>query len=343
MRGISLQLIDKGASLLNQSGRTRWICYLIAGLIITIGVLFSGCTDNPGDIVPEGKKGLVIACTIPPQEELITAVTGDTAHVIVMVPPGASPHTFEPSPSQIATLESADLYIALGSGIEFENRWLDRIRGMYPHLQIVNLSEDLSLLPAVEHTHEEDVHDEQVHDDHDEHDQQEEHGADAHKHEGGLDPHVWLSLKNAAIIVETIADVVSDIRPDMRDTYMENRDSYLGRISSVDESIRTSLSDLQNRKILVYHDSFGYFCRDYDLTQITVEVSGKEPSARTLAGIIDTAREDGITIIFMQPEFSTKGADTLASELGATVVLISPLAGDYLDNMQYIAERIAGR
>lgn len=342
MKKFSFKLNDEGASLLIQSGYSRRILPLIAGLI-TLGILFAGCTDNPGDIVPEGDNRLVIACTIPPQEELITAVTGDTAHVIVMVPPGASPHTFEPSPSQIATLESADLYIALGSGIEFENRWLDRIRGMYPHLKIVNLSENLSLLPAEDHTHEEDLHVEQVHEDHDEHEQQEGHGADAHKHEGGLDPHVWLSLKNAARMVETIADVLSAENPEMKETYTENRDRYLGRISAVDESIRTSLSDLQNRKILVYHDAFGYFCRDYDLTQITVEVFGKEPSARTLAGIIETARKEGITIIFMQPEFSTKGADTLAAELSATVVLISPLAGDYLDNMQYIAERIAGR
>lgn len=340
MKKFSFKLNDEGVSLLIQSGYSRRILPLIAGLI-TLGILFAGCTDNPGDIVPEGDNRLVIACTIPPQEELITAVTGDTAHVIVMVPPGASPHTFEPSPSQIATLESADLYIALGSGIEFENRWLDRIRGMYPHLKIVNLSENLSLLHAEEHTHEEDLHDEL--DDHDEHKEQEGHGADAHKHEGGIDPHVWLSLKNAASMVETIADVLLAENPEMKETYTENRDRYLGRISAVDESIRTSLSDLQNRKILVYHDAFGYFCRDYDLTQITVEVSGKEPSARTLAGIIETARKEGITIIFMQPEFSTKGADTLAAELSATVVLISPLAGDYLDNMQYIAERIAGR
>lgn len=339
MKKISLELKYKGPSLLIQLGGVKSVVPLIAGLIITICVLLAGCTDTPGEIVPDGDKGLVIACTIPPQEEMITAVTGSRAKVVVMVPPGASPHTFEPSPSQLATLESAVLYVALGSGIEFENRWLDRIRGMYPGLQIVNLSENLSLIPVKGHTHDEDLHD-----DHDEDEvHQEEHDGDAHDHQGRFDPHVWLSLKNAAIMVETIADVLSEVNPEMKKTYLENRDQYLGRISSVDETIRTSLRDLQNRKILVYHDSFGYFCRDYDLTQITVEVSGKEPSARTLAGIIETARKEGITIIFMQPEFSTKGADTLAAELSATVVLISPLAGDYLDNMQYIAERIAGR
>jgi len=279
----------------------------------------SGCTEQT---TRSASEPLVIACTIPPQEEFIRAVAGDNpVSVLVMVPPGANPHTYEPTPSQIAQMESANLYLALGSGIEFENRWLSQIRSMYPNLSIIMTAEQIDLIPA-DHLHEE-------HEDPQHHDEQ------------GMDPHVWLSLQNTARIVNKTADAMVHERPYMRDVFYANRDRYTSQLFEVDHTIRSTLKSLQNRAILVYHPAFVYFCRDYNLTQIAIEENGREPSAQHLAAIITQAQNEGIRLIFAEPESSTKQAETLARELNGTVVLISPLAGNYLENMQRIADHIA--
>ena len=293
-------------------------------LVLCWCVLFlcvCGCTDQEE---VSSFHPLVIACTIPPQEEFIRAVAGDyNVSVLVMVPPGASPHTFEPTPSQIAGLESADLYIALGSGIEFENRWMERITRTYPTMPVINASHSIKVHRA-EHTHEHESED-----------------ADQESHDS-FDPHVWLSLQNAARIVNTTAEAMADARPEMRDTFYSNRDKYLENLADIDQEIRESFKELKSRTILVFHPAFGYFCRDYDLTQMAVEENSREPSAKQLADLITQAKSMGITIVFAEPEESTKQAETLARELNGTMVLISPLAGDYLENMRQIAERISG-
>jgi len=156
-----------------------------------------------------------------------------------------------------------------------------------------------------------------------------------------MDPHVWLSLENTARIVNKTADAMVHERPYMRDVFYANRDRYTSQLFEVDHTIRSTLKSLQNRAILVYHPAFGYFCRDYNLTQIAIEENGREPSAQHLAAIITQAQNEGIRLIFAEPESSTKQAETLARELNGTVVLISPLAGNYLENMQRIADHIA--
>lgn len=300
---------------------------LVISLILFI--IFTGCTTPQNATTSEENKVIRVSCTIPPQEEFIRAVGGDKVQITVMVPPGASPHTFEPNPSQIASLESADLYLALGSGIEFEERWLSKIREMYPNLIIVNLSENITLLPNTEHNHEEIIAG-----------NADETGSE-HEGEGATDPHVWLSLKNAAVIVNATCDGLSNIKPDKKDEFVHNRDIYLNSLSDLDKSVRKSLENIPSRIILVYHPAFGYFCRDYNLTQLSIEKNGHEPTGKTLGDIIKTAREENITFVFTEPEFSPKGAEILAKEINGTVVLISPLAGDYLKNMQYIAESMA--
>ncbi len=299
-------------------GRCSQVFLVLCWVVLFLCVC--GCIEQQ-EVSPS--HSLVVACTIPPQEEFIRAVAGDyPVSVLVMVPPGASPHTFEPTPSQIAGLESADLYIALGSGIEFENRWMERITRTYPDMPIINASHTI-VVHRVAHTHEHE-------------------GEEADQESDHFDPHVWLSLQNAARIVNTTAEAMADARPEMRDTFYSNRDKYLENLADIDQEIRESFKELKSRTILVFHPAFGYFCRDYDLTQMAVEENGREPSAKQLADLIRKAKSMGITIVFAEPEESTKQAETLARELNGTMVLISPLAGDYLENMRQIAERISG-
>lgn len=291
-------------------------------LVASILLVCCGCTTDQEDRT-HSKENLTIACTIPPEEEFIKAIGGDSVSVLVMVPPGASPHTFEPTPSQIAALESADLYVALGSGIEFEKQWISRIQELYPDMVVVNLSEKITLIPESEHHHEEE-------------------STLPEGEEESMDPHIWLSPRNAGIMVEEIGTAMSELRPGKKEEYNQNKDTYISRLSELDASIRDALRDLPSRIILVYHPAFGYFCQDYNLTQVAVEEGGHEPSAKSLADLISHAKTEHIKLVFTEPETSTRGAETLAKEINGTVVQISPLSGAYISNMQYIADTIAG-
>ena len=286
--------------------------------------MISGCTARGSSNPDHSSENLAIACTIPPQGEYIKAIEGNETRIMVMVPPGASPHTFEPTPSQIAELESADMYIYLGSGIEFENQWLERIKSMYPDLPLVNASENITLFLN------------------DEENQEELSNVNKSEHRQDTDPHVWLSIKNTKSMVNTTCNALLTLRPHLQDQFRKNEEQYLSKLDNLDMKINKTLSDLPSRKILVYHPAFGYFCRDYNLTQISVEENGKEPSAKSLASLIDMAKKERISYIFTEPEVSTQGADTLAANINASVILISPLAGDYLENMESVADRIAG-
>lgn len=294
--------------------------------IILFVTLTSGCTEKTVEIAGNKDDVIVVACTIPPQEEFIKAIGREKVRVLVMVPPGASPHTFEPSPSQISGLENAEVYFTLGSGLEFENRWLSRVREMYPSLKLVNSSQGITFLTGEEDT-------------------QEDSKAPGQRHDESLegkDPHVWLSIRNAEKIVNTTCDTLSGLRPANRDIFEKNRDDYLAKLSQLDSRIINVLTPLPSRNVLVYHPAFGYFCRDYNLTQISVEEGGHEPSAKSLAALIDRARSEKIKMVFSEPEFSTRGAEKLAQEINGTLVLISPLSRDYIKNMGQIADRISG-
>ncbi len=232
-----------------------------------------------------------------------------------MVPQGASPHVYEPTPSQIKALEEADLYLALGSGIEFENRWIEKIHGMYPLLPFVNLSEDITLLPGSGEVDEDgDVE--------------------------AIDPHIWLSLSNSASIVNTTTTALSGLNADKSANYESNRDQYLLKLNQLKSEISSEVSNLKSKEILVYHPAFGYFCKEFGLSQVSVEKDGKETSGQQLAALIDQCKKDGITVIFTEPEESSSQAETIANAINGTVVLISPLETNYLENMQNIAEKI---
>jgi zinc transport system substrate-binding protein len=123
--------------------------------------------------------------------------------------------------------------------------------------------------------------------------------------------------------------------------YRANLDIFLGDLEELDASIGETLSGLEVREFMVFHPAWSYFARDYDLTMIPVQIEGSDPSAAEMAELIETARSHGIKVIFAQPEFSTRSADTIAEEIGGRVLLISPLAPDWLENLQRVADTFA--
>jgi zinc transport system substrate-binding protein len=295
------------------SSRHLWLTVLTAVLLLALAVIAPACSREEPAV---GKMGVVV--TLLPQAEFAESVGGDKVDITVMVPPGASPHTYEPTPSQMAALSEALMYAKVGSGVEFELTWMDNLIAQNEDMLVVDCSEGVTL--------QEMVADEEPEEDH-------EHGA--------MDPHIWMSPQNAQIMVRNIADGLIQLDPDNRDYYEQNRDSYLQRLSELDQDIGDSLSGVENRVFMVYHPAFGYFASCYDLTMLPIEAEGKEPTPGGLQHLIEQAQEYDIHVVFAEPQFNPQSAEVIARAIDGVVILINPLARDYIENMHTLAGELA--
>ncbi len=271
----------------------------------------------------EAQDKINVAVTIAPLVEFVEQIGGDRVSVVVMVPPGSSPHTYEPKPGQFKALSRSRLYVKVGSGIEFELTWLDKILAVNRKLTVCDSSRGIQLIGMVK--------------DHDD-----EKGT-VHRHHPGNDPHIWTSLSNAAVMAGNIRDGLIQVDPASETQYRKNADAYILKLRALRDRIADKLKNTRDRKFMVFHAAFGYFADDFQLTQIPVEVGGKEPSARDIARLIKKAKAENISVIFAEPQFNIKSAQTIAQAIQGEVVLIDPLAGHYLQNMEKMAFAVIGK
>lgn len=275
--------------------------------------------------------GPTLFVSILPQKFFVQQIGGDNFTVEVMVPPGASPHTYEPKPSQMQKLAGARAFFTIG--VALEDAWLDRIATINPDMQIVRTEAGIERLAMVEdhdHGHENEAGAEPDDQEH----------SEAHQ-EGGLDPHIWLSpdlVKQQAVIIR---DSLMSLDPDNSAFYQENHRSFSQRIDELDDRLRRILKDKNGMKFMVFHPSWGYFARSYGLVQVPVEIEGKSPKPAHLQHLIELARQHQITAIFAQPQFSSKSAEVIAREIGAEVVLIDPLGENWFENMTSVADKLS--
>jgi len=300
----------------------RRIVLAAAGVVLLI-VLFL-VLPLPGTSELTDGDRLVVAVSIVPQAGFVEAIGGDRVEVAVMVPPGASPHTYEATPAQMVKLSEAKMYAEVGSPVEFELTSLNKLIAANPDMLVVDCSEGIQLLEMLDHDH-----------DHD-HDNEHDHG---HEHTGS-DPHIWLSIRNAMVIVQNICTGLVEVDPQNRAYYEQNCAVYLQELGELDSEITEILSGVENRRFIVFHPAWGYFAHDYDLTQIAVEKGGKEPDIEYQIRLIKEAREHDIRVVFLSPQYPTRGAEVIADEIGGRVVLLDPLAKDFIVNMHLVAAAI---
>lgn len=275
-------------------------------------IMHGGCRNDR-----RSSENLVqVVVTIPPLAEFVEQVSEGRAAVVVMVPPGASPHTYEPTPAQMALLANADLYVKMGTPIEFEIAWLDKLTAINRTMRVCDASLGIDRIIATEHDH-----------DHGDH--------------RNIDPHIWLSLQNARLMVRNIRDALCAIDPLNEAAYAKNAAAYCARLDSLDGAITRMLVQKERRMFIVYHSAWNYFARDYDMEQIAIETGGKEPSAKTIQRIIETARRFDIRIVFASPQFDRKYAESVARDIDGQVMLVDPLAENYIDNIGTIAAMLA--
>lgn len=291
---------------------------------------------------------LHVTVSIPPQKYFVERIGGDLVRTTVMVPPGADPHTYEPKPSQLRGLAGSRLYFSIGA--PFEDAWLARIvAAAGPSLTVAPMHKGVTLLPAAAPLHIEETANAAGKEYHEErHADSDGHGHDHGHDHGTTDPHVWLSPMLVRHMSLAIRDALAKADPAHAATYRANYDRFAADIDAMDKRFADLFADLpqDKRRFLVFHPSWSYFAHNYGLTELSIEVEGREPSPRQLRAIIDLARREHITTIFVQPQFSRRAAQTIATEIGARLVDADPLAEDWATNLERTAKALtqaAGR
>jgi len=246
---------------------------------------------------------------IPPQKYFVEKIGGNLVNVSVMVPPGANPHLYEPRPGQMTALSRSRVYFAIG--VTFEKAWLPRFANLNPQMQIVHTDKGINKIAMIAH----------------------------HHTPISLDPHVWVSPPEVKIISRNILDALLEIDPAHGVTYKSNHEGFLREIEALDQDLKSIFLHKKGLKFMVYHPAWGYFARAYGLNQVPVELEGKEPKPEQLRALITQSKKEGIKIVFVQPQISTKSAETIAKAIGGEVIFADPLREDWERNLRDQAEK----
>lgn len=267
-----------------------------------------------------GATPLTVSVSVLPQKYLVERVGGRWVKVYAMVSGGKDPHTFEPTPAQVAQLAQARLYFA--TGMSFEQAWLGKLRSG-------NTTRVVDMRQGIKLRQQEDMLELNI-------------GGHGHDEHGGSDPHVWTSPANLHIIAATIQRELGKSLPaESQSELQQNTQNLLRDIERSEQKIKAQLAHSTVKRFMVFHPSWGYFADDYGLQQLPIEYEGKEPGPRTLAQIIGIGKREQIKVVFVQPQFSARAASNIASGLNARVEKLDDLAENVLANLESAAAAIA--
>lgn len=296
-------------------------------LLVVVGLLVS-C--SPKDVDTGGK--LKVYSSVYPVWDFTSKVGGDRIDNKMLVPMGAEAHDWEPSPTDIADLEKADVLVINGLGLE---QWFESVSASLSNkdLLIIDASKDTTPMEGHSHSHDEHDHEhdedehEHEHDDHEEeHDEHEHDEHDDHDH-GIYDPHIWSSPVEAKKQMKIIMEELSKADPDNAAYYKENYDKYALEFDKLDEEYRTAVSEFSSTDMVVSHEAYGYLAHEYGLNQVGIEglVPESEPTPQRMAEIIDLVKEKNVKAIFFEEAGGSKVADSIESSTGAKAIYLSTL------------------
>lgn len=274
--------------------------------LLTAGFL-SACSPQPAS----QEKTLYVS--ILPIRSLVKEIVGEDFRIEVLVPPGASPETFEPTPRQFIGLNEAQLVFNVGL-LEFETALLDKIED---RTKIVDLSRGIVRIEgSCAHA-----------------------GRNGSDHAHGVDPHVWTSPRALQRMAENAYEAIHAHWPDSA-KYTANHARLQEELRQLDLRTAEKIARSGIRYFIIYHPALTYYARDYGLRQEAVEADGKEPSAKRLTALIRQARKDGIGRILYQNQFPVSVVETIARDIGAECTEIDPLREDAIANIDSITDLI---
>jgi len=283
--------------------------FIHIGITLLLALALCGC--GGGNSTNNSDKECIFV-SIAPLRPLVEAITGDDFDIEILVPTGASPESFEPTPRQFITLNKARMVMAVGL-IDFERNLLSKIEQKG---KIINLSQGIELIA----------------------------GSCSHHHHGhhcthGIDPHIWTSPVALKTMARNAYEAIAAAYPDST-KYSTNYTQLQSQLDSLDCSVRHICENARVRRFVIYHPALTYLARDYGLEQISIEHEGKEPSAKRLATIIGISQADNIRKIFYQSTYPRSTVEVIAEDIGAEPVEIDPLGEDIFSNIEVMTRLI---
>lgn len=271
------------------------IILIISGFLVgcnSASIFTKPATVSESSVQSQDKSILNVAVSILPYADFVKMVGGDKVQVTVMIPPGASPDSYEPSTQQLKDLSRADMYVMVGQ-LPFEQAWSDRLLATNQDLLVINGAKGIKLIDD--------------------------------------NPHIWLSPRLAKSQLENIYDGLVAVDINNKAYYSANLKEAIAMLAIMDGTIKSIFAGLNSDTFLVYHPAWGYLADDYDLVEMAIEEQGKEPGPAQMAKITTKAKNLGINTVFTSSQHSTRSAEAIAEELGAKVVTLDPLPSNYED------------
>ncbi len=301
--------------------------FIFISVLILSVFIATGCeqTDKPGDNVNNDGK-IKVYTSIYPLEYLVGEIAKDRAEVENIVPLGSESHDFEPTGKEVAMIKESDLFIFIGSGME---SWGDKLADDMDDKIVLEASKFVDLIDLDEDDAENHEHSDDSDDEHD--------------HHGTKDPHIWMSPGNMVKVAEEIKNRLSVIDEENSEEYNRNYEVLLEKLNGLDEKYESELIGRKKDTFLVSHKAFSYLARDYGLKQISVTgvTPFSEPSPKTIANLINTAKEENLSYIYFETLASPKSVKTIADEAKLESLTLNPLEGlteeDKEKNKDYIS------
>ena len=290
-------------------------CKILKCLLLSLICAFTtGCGNDKAAPSSDDRNQTLVFVSILPQKFFVEQLAGDSVKVSVLVPPGKSPHSFEPTPRQVTELARAEMFFTIG--VDFERAFIPTLRKSLPNLAIRDMASGIELRHGVE---------------------------DDHDHGESEDPHIWLGPRQAKKIAQNTMEFLEELDTVDETELTENYQALIEEIDALDAELTELLAPLHGKTLLVFHPSFGYFADSYGLVQKAIEIGGGEPSPQQLSAIIEEAQKSESRVIFVQPQFGSSSADAVAKAIGGAVVKIDPLAEHWIENMRKIAGEVRAR
>lgn len=303
--------------------KKTWLGAVAAGTL-----LLGACGNTEGDNASESTDGqLTVFASTFALKSLAEEIGGDRVNVEMVIPPGADPHTYEPTSKQMTQIAEADLFLTIGHDLEPYVESMEKsLDGQ--NVAFVKTAENVKLLDAADTVH---VHDEEGHTEDDHAHEEEGHSEDEHAHEEGdghshgqYDPHVWLDPMNAVSMAEAVEAAFSEEAPDYKDEFAERLSTFKDEANALDAELKAAVENGSKSELLVTHAAYGYLAERYGFEQLPIAglTPSEEPSQQALKRIIEEARLHDLNYIAFEDTVTPKVAEVVKQEIGAESVTI---------------------
>ncbi len=278
--------------------------------------ILAACGSNTDSSTSDDKKTEIYTSTFA-TAAIAREIGGNQVNVKMIVPPGADPHSYEPTSKQLTEIAKGDLFLLTGTTLEpYSKKIQESLKGT--DVRFVETSKDVTLLEsdATLHAHEEEGHteDEQAHEE------------EGHDH-GKYDPHVWLDPVNAKAMARSITVALSKEVPKDKATFEKNLKAFDQQADALDKEFKQAVADGSKKELLVTHAAYGYLAERYGFTQLPIAgiSPSDEPSQKQLAALVKEARMHDLKYVAFEETVSPKVARVIQKEIGAKSVTIHNL------------------